>query len=153
MNLKKFLLAISMVLIFTFAAVAPRQAHAEDFGPWAKGGTNPWAGSWTRNEPQADPWTLQPWCLQHVGCGQYKIRNRTDSWVQIYLTRGDTLETGFFTIAPGSNNAITLIPWLYQATYVYWCNGEMQTLTTLWNISGNWTDIFRCPGGPVRSRR
>ncbi|MBS1249722.1 MAG: hypothetical protein MAG431_01304 [Chloroflexi bacterium] len=155
MNLKKSLFTTFMLLIFSFVAFAPRPALAGDGdpwtwpGPWAGGGTSTWAGSWTRNAPQAGPWTLQPWCLKHVGCGKYIVRNRTDSWVQIYLTRGDTLESGFFTIRPGANASITLIPWVYQAHYVYWCNGEKEVFTTLWTIVGK-KDVFRCPEGPSR---
>lgn len=146
---KKILIFIFLIIVFLFVASTPSPAMAVDFGPWAEGGTNPWAGSWTRNEPQAGPWTLQPWCMRHVGCNKYHIRNRTDSWLQIYLTRGDTLETGFFTIAPGTNRSITLIPWLYQSSYVYWCNGEMNAVTRLWRVAGR-TDIVRCPTGLQR---
>jgi hypothetical protein len=159
MKSKKSMLILAFALVLTVVAFSPRPALANLPnpwtwpGPWVGQGTGNWAGSWTENKPQAGPWTLQPWCLEHEGCVQYHIRNRTDAWVQIYLTRGDTIESGFFTVRPGANGAITLIPWLYQAHYVYWCNGNMKVYTTLWPVGGNQVDTVRCPRGVIRGKR
>ena len=31
----------------------------------------------------ANPWMLQSWCADHVGCTKYEIQNRTESWLQV----------------------------------------------------------------------
>ncbi|OQY29026.1 MAG: hypothetical protein B6I38_08635 [Anaerolineaceae bacterium 4572_5.1] len=126
---KSILFSLTILLIFAFFASTPSVAVAES------------------EDPPVDPWVLQPWCLEHAGCGKYGLRNRTDYWLQVYLTKTDSGETGFFTVRPNDNAYITLIPGQYESTYVWWCSGEMETWTTVWPANQYWTDVFRCPGG------
>ena len=116
------------MLIFSFLVFTPSVAKAAE------------------GDPPVDPYAM-PWCTQHEGCGRYGIRNRTDYWLQIYLTNLDTGEKGFFTIRSNDQAYLKVRSGFYQVTYVWWCSGKMDTMTKFWSLSQNWTDVFRCPGG------
>lgn len=98
-------------------------------------------------EPTSEnPWMLQSWCADHVGCVYYDVSNRTDSWLQIELKESETGVTGFFTVRSKTIGRITLIPGHYQVKYTWWCDGEIGTLTENKAV-GSWVDVFKCPQG------
>ena len=96
----------------------------------------------------ANPWTLQAWCEEkHTGgCAVYEVNNKTDSWLQVTLRNTETGETGFFTIQSKSTGKITLISGQYQATFTWWCKGDIRSMTETMPI-GLWKDYFKCPQG------
>jgi hypothetical protein len=93
-----------------------------------------------------NPWMLQAWCEEHVGCAKYDVYNKTDSWLQITLQNTKTGDTGFFTIQSNAIRQITLIPGQYQANFTWWCGGEIRSMTEIMPI-GLWKDYFKCPQG------
>lgn len=98
-------------------------------------------------EPTSEnPWVLQAWCLEHEGCAVYEVRNKTDDWMQVTLTKTDTGEIGFFSIRRRSTGYITLRSGQYDALYTWWCNGDMGSMKRTWP-AGLWIDIFECPNG------
>ena len=129
MKLKKMIyLLILMSMIFSFFAFTPDVALAAE------------------DAPPVDPYTT-PWCTQHAGCGRYGVRNRTDGWLQLYMTSMLTGEKHFFTVRSGDNVYIHVRPGQYMVTYVWWCSGKMGSWTKTWSLNQYWTDVFRCPGG------
>jgi len=99
-----------------------------------------------------NPWMLQSWCMDHVGCHIYDVQNKTDSWLQIELKETDTGVTGFFTVQSKTTGSITLIPGQYRVKYTWWCDGEVSSLTEVKSL-GSWIDVFKCrfsPGQPGR---
>ncbi len=95
-----------------------------------------------------NPWMLQNWCLDHIGCVKYGVRNRTDSWVQIELKESDTGVTGFFSVRSKSFGQITLIPGQYTVKYTWWCDGKAKTFSDVKSL-GSWVDVFKCPQGLI----
>jgi hypothetical protein len=93
-----------------------------------------------------NPWMLQNWCADHVGCYIYDISNRTDSWLQVELKESDTGVTGFFTIQSKTIGHITLIPGNYTVKYTWWCDGQVGSLSEN-KALGSWVDVFKCPQG------
>lgn len=93
-----------------------------------------------------NPWMLQSWCVDHVGCVSYDLQNKTDSWLQVELKETDTGVTGFFTVQSKSMGQITLIPGQYRVKYTWWCGGEVGSLTEI-KALGSWIDVFKCPQG------
>ena len=95
-----------------------------------------------------NPWTLQAYCEQeHTGgCAKYDVYNKTDSWLQVTLRNTETGETGFFTIRSKDIGRITLMPGQYQATFTWWCKGDIRSMTETMPI-GMWKDYFKCPQG------
>jgi hypothetical protein len=94
----------------------------------------------------SNPWMLQAWCEDHNGCAKYEVFNKTDSWLQITLRNTETGDTGFFTIQSKTMGQITLIPGQYQATFTWWCKGDIRSMTEIMPI-GLWKDYFKCPQG------
>jgi hypothetical protein len=95
----------------------------------------------------SNPWMLQAWCEDHAdGCAKYDVYNKTDSWLQITLRNTSTGDTGFFTIQSKQMRQITLIPGQYQATFTWWCKGDIRSMTETMPI-GLWKDYFKCPQG------
>ena len=93
-----------------------------------------------------NPWMLQSWCLDHIGCMKYDISNRTDSWLQIELKESDTGVTGFFTVRSKTIGQITLIPGQYRVKYTWWCDGTASSYSEV-KALGSWVDVFKCPQG------
>ena len=93
-----------------------------------------------------NPWMLQSWCADHVGCVKYDIHNRTESWLQVELKETETGVTGFFSIPSKTTSGITLIPGYYTVKYTYWCDGEAKAFTES-KALGSWIDRFKCPQG------
>jgi len=93
----------------------------------------------------ANPWMLQSWCLDHpTQCVKYAVHNKTDSWFQIELKESDTGVTGFFSVRSKMVSKITLIPGQYSVRYTWWCDGEVNSSSTVKSL-GSWMDIFTCP--------
>lgn len=137
MKNRKFLfITVLFVILAIGSAAMPEPAIAQD-------------------EPDDNPWVLQDWCLTHLGCSKAGTKNKTDGWLQIYLTSNWDGESGFFTIPPKGTGWITLRPGQYTATYVFWCNGKMRTQTYYtWPMNEFWRyDIFTCPWGYTYSIR
>jgi hypothetical protein len=93
-----------------------------------------------------NPWMLQSWCADHVGCVKFDINNRTDSWLQAEFKESDTGVTGFFSIRSKTTSGITLIPGQYQVKYTYWCDGEAYSETRI-EALGAEIAYFKCPQG------
>ena len=95
----------------------------------------------------SNPWMLQAWCEDHAdGCAKYDVYNKTDSWLQVTLRNTETGETGFFTIQSKTMGQITLVSGQYQATFTWWCKGDIRSMTEIMPI-GLWKDYFKCPQG------
>ena len=100
-----------------------------------------------------NPWMLQEWCEDHMtGCAKYDVYNKTDSWLQITLRNTETGATGFFTIQSKTMGQITLIPGQYQATFTWWCKGDIRSMTETMPI-GLWKDYFKCPQGHYQRQK
>jgi hypothetical protein len=93
-----------------------------------------------------NPWMLQSWCVDHVGCVKYDLLNRTDSWLQVELKESDTGVTGFFSVRSKTTGQITLIPGQYSVKYTWWCEEEASSFSVVKSL-GSWTDEFKCPQG------
>ena len=94
-------------------------------------------------EPTADnPWVMQQWCLDHVGCGKLEVRNKTDYWAQITLTYLETGQTKFFTATPNAKSYITLRPGLYHYVFNF-CGGEHYAEGDH-TLNQNWYVVAKC---------
>ncbi len=89
-----------------------------------------------------NPWVMQQWCLDHVGCGKLEIRNQTDSWAQITLTYLETGQQKFFTGAPKARSYITLQPGMYHYVFNF-CGGE-QYFEGDHTFNQNWYVVAKC---------
>ena len=99
-------------------------------------------------DPQAtaaNPWVLQSWCIDHPGgCMEYKVHNKTESWLQIEIREKDTGVTGFFSVRTKTLSKITLIPGVYQVKYTYWCGGEAVGYSETKGFGPD-PEVFECP--------
>jgi hypothetical protein len=148
---------IQTAIAKTQKAEAGRAAAASLYGTVTPDGTQDGTGDGTldpetESTPElqptsANPWMLQSWCEDHATkCAKYEVRNNTDSWLQITLRNTETGATGFFTIRSKTLGQITLIPGQYQATFTWWCKGDIRSMTEVMPI-GYWKDYFKCPSG------
>lgn len=145
---------IQTAIAQTKVAEAGRAAAASLYGTGTPDGTlettiTPEVDSTPDVQPTSEnPWTLQAYCEQeHTGgCAKYDVYNKTDSWLQVTLRNTETGETGFFTIRSKDIGRITLMPGQYQATFTWWCKGDIRSMTETMPI-GMWKDYFKCPQG------
>ena len=102
-----------------------------------------------------NPWVFQNWCLNHLGCGDFGIRNKTDGWLQITMTYGPTGESEFFSFAPKSRHFVTMRPGSYYHNITAWRNGKMNNWDLyMVSLPGNqfWEYEFKCFGRSLAVR-
>lgn len=131
MKKKYILFAILFAALFMVSAGVATDAMAQD-------------------DVDDDPWVFQDWCLNHVGCGKWGLRNKTDGWLQVMITDDETGETGFFSVPPKGRNFITLRPGKYHGVFYFWCGGKQHSFDYWgWRFPANqfWEQMFKCTGG------
>jgi hypothetical protein len=89
-----------------------------------------------------NPWIMQAWCLDHVGCVKTNVENKTNDWAQITLTYIETDETKFFTVRPNGRAQITLRPGMYKYVFNF-CGGEKYFEGTH-TLNNNWKIVAKC---------
>lgn len=126
----------------------PDGTPAEEVTPEAEAedGTPESAAAGEDEPAPENPWMLQSWCADHVGCAYYGLNNKTDSWLQIELKENDTGVTGFFTVRAKTYAEIYLIPGQYRVKYTWWCEGEASSYSEVKGL-GSFIDVFKCPQG------
>ena len=90
-----------------------------------------------------NPWMLQAACEWDKSCMKLEIRNKTDSWVQVELTKTDTGDAGFFSVKPKSTAVITMMLGKYRVRYVYYC-GNIARVVNNYLLSRDRSVTFRC---------
>lgn len=133
MKIKKYILfAVLIVSLFLVSTAVAQDGDADDH-----------------------PGVFQNWCLTHLGCGDFGVRNKTDSWIQITMTYGPTGESQFFTFPPKTRSFVTLRPGSYYYNITGWCGGKMHN----WDIyymslpANQFLEFgFRCSGNQLQAK-
>jgi hypothetical protein len=83
-----------------------------------------------------NPWLLTDWCLDHVGCEKFEVKNQSNFWIAMFLEYTDTGVSKLFSIPPKGHAWITLRPgqYYYQATT---CGGTVVNQGNHF-LSGKW---------------
>lgn len=89
-----------------------------------------------------NPWVMQSWCLEHIGCGKVKLINKTDYWAQVTLTYIETGQTKFFSGRPNATDFITLKNGMYKYVFNF-CGGE-QYFEGYHSLNRNWSIVAKC---------
>jgi len=93
-----------------------------------------------------DPWLLTSWCAEHVGCEKLEVKNKTNTWANVYLEYMDTGTNKYFSIAPRSVAWITLRPGYYR--YIFTACGGQKVWEGTHGLNQHWYVQFKenwCP--------
>ncbi len=89
----------------------------------------------------SDPWVLQPWCEDHVGCERLEVKNQTDEWANVFLEFTDTGVNKFFSIPPRGHAWIRLRPGYYK--YIFTVCGGKKVWDGTHGLNQHWYVIFK----------
>ena len=88
-------------------------------------------------EPTSDnPYLLTDWCLEHVGCEKFTVKNQSTFAIGIYLRHEDSGAAKDFYCPPKGNIQITLPPGRYYYIFTT-CNGG-SVYDGYHHLSGKW---------------
>ncbi len=84
----------------------------------------------------ANPFLLTDWCLEHVGCEKFEVKNQSTFAIGIYLRHEDSKAAKDFYVPPKGNIQITLPPGRYF--YIFTTCGGASVYDGYHHLSGKW---------------
>jgi hypothetical protein len=83
-----------------------------------------------------DPYLLTDWCLEHVGCEKFEVRNQSPYAIGIFLRHEDSGAAKDFYVPPKGNVQITLRPGRYY--YIFTTCGGKYVYEGYHHLSAKW---------------